>query len=173
MKRNKEVLKEFFETGDKPTQSQYADLIDSLAHVDELVNVNTASLRGNGKPFTVEVEDWVKDHFGKMLFYEDSIGSELYYYDYGSSSWSLTNNIYSVNGRAGNVVIDGSNLYITNPKNKEKETLDKYLDYLFSKRVDNIDIEDGYLKLTTDTNPRKIVAQISLKALKLALERIV
>ncbi|XRE43162.1 hypothetical protein ACIVBQ_001366 [Tenacibaculum discolor] len=29
MKQNKETLKEFFETGDKPTQQQYADLIDS------------------------------------------------------------------------------------------------------------------------------------------------
>ncbi|WP_299105563.1 hypothetical protein [uncultured Tenacibaculum sp.] len=29
MKQNKEILKQFFETGDKPTQQQYADLIDS------------------------------------------------------------------------------------------------------------------------------------------------
>lgn len=29
MKQNKETLKKFFETGDKPTQQQYADLIDS------------------------------------------------------------------------------------------------------------------------------------------------
>ncbi|RSC95043.1 hypothetical protein [Tenacibaculum singaporense] len=29
MKQNKETLKQFFETGDKPTQQQYADLIDS------------------------------------------------------------------------------------------------------------------------------------------------
>jgi len=30
MKQNKETLKEYFETGDKPTQQQFADLIDSL-----------------------------------------------------------------------------------------------------------------------------------------------
>ncbi|WP_417784923.1 hypothetical protein [Tenacibaculum sp.] len=30
MKQNKETLKQFFETGDKPTQQQYADLIDSF-----------------------------------------------------------------------------------------------------------------------------------------------
>ncbi|CAL2102322.1 protein of unknown function [Tenacibaculum sp. 190130A14a] len=29
MKKSKEELKQFFETGDKPTQQQYADLIDS------------------------------------------------------------------------------------------------------------------------------------------------
>lgn len=29
MKQNKETLKEYFETGDKPTQEQYSDLIDS------------------------------------------------------------------------------------------------------------------------------------------------
>ncbi|SEC37392.1 hypothetical protein SAMN04489761_2812 [Tenacibaculum sp. MAR_2009_124] len=29
MKQNKEILKQFFETGDKPTQQQYTDLIDS------------------------------------------------------------------------------------------------------------------------------------------------
>jgi microcystin-dependent protein len=31
MKQNIETLKEYFETGDKPTQQNYADLIDSLA----------------------------------------------------------------------------------------------------------------------------------------------
>ncbi|WP_075340568.1 hypothetical protein [Tenacibaculum agarivorans] len=30
MKKSKEILKEYFETGDKPTQQQYADLIDSF-----------------------------------------------------------------------------------------------------------------------------------------------
>ena len=29
MKQNKETLKKHFETGDKPTQQQYSDLIDS------------------------------------------------------------------------------------------------------------------------------------------------
>ena len=31
MKQNIETLKTYFETGDKPTQEQYANLIDSLA----------------------------------------------------------------------------------------------------------------------------------------------
>lgn len=35
MKRTKEVLKEFFETGDKPTQGQYADLIDSYVDAQQ------------------------------------------------------------------------------------------------------------------------------------------
>ncbi|WP_273694122.1 tail fiber protein [Tenacibaculum sp.] len=30
MKQNKETLKQFFETGDKPTQQQYSDLIDTM-----------------------------------------------------------------------------------------------------------------------------------------------
>ncbi len=30
--KTKEILKSYFETGDKPTESQFADLIDSLAH---------------------------------------------------------------------------------------------------------------------------------------------
>ncbi len=35
MKRTKETLKSYFETGDQPTQSQYEDVIDSLYHKDE------------------------------------------------------------------------------------------------------------------------------------------
>ncbi len=35
MKRTKEVLKTYFETGDQPTQNQYEDLIDSLRHEDD------------------------------------------------------------------------------------------------------------------------------------------
>ncbi len=36
MKQNKEILKQFFETGDKPTQQQYADLIDSYVDAKQL-----------------------------------------------------------------------------------------------------------------------------------------
>ncbi|MHC9089198.1 hypothetical protein ACXIHB_10840 [Tenacibaculum sp. IMCC1] len=56
MKQNKETLKQFFETGDKPTQQQYADLIDSYIDakqpegeanrrfvIDETGEVNVAS----------------------------------------------------------------------------------------------------------------------------------
>ncbi len=34
--QNRTTLKSYFETGDKPTQSQFADLIDSMALVDEV-----------------------------------------------------------------------------------------------------------------------------------------
>ncbi|MFD2562811.1 hypothetical protein [Aquimarina rubra] len=39
--------------------------------------------------------------------------------------------------------------------------------------IENIDIVNGYLQLTTDTSPRKVVAQISLKSLKTALDQVV
>ncbi|WGH74586.1 hypothetical protein P8625_10845 [Tenacibaculum tangerinum] len=35
MKQNKETLKQFFETGDKPTQQQYGDLIDSYVDAQQ------------------------------------------------------------------------------------------------------------------------------------------
>ncbi|MBW1295344.1 hypothetical protein [Aquimarina litoralis] len=39
--------------------------------------------------------------------------------------------------------------------------------------IENIDIVNGNLQLTTATNPRKIVAQISLKSLKIALDNVI
>ena len=36
---SKTVLKTYFETGDIPTQSQFEDLIDSLTHVDDSIDV--------------------------------------------------------------------------------------------------------------------------------------
>lgn len=36
MKKSKKILKSYFETGDKPTQQQFEDLIDSLVHQDEV-----------------------------------------------------------------------------------------------------------------------------------------
>lgn len=45
MKRTKTILKSFFEKGDKPTEDQYEDLIDSLRHVDDnLSAVNVENL---------------------------------------------------------------------------------------------------------------------------------
>ncbi|CAM1361951.1 type 2 periplasmic-binding domain-containing protein [Tenacibaculum xiamenense] len=57
MKQSKETLKQFFETGDKPTQQQYADLIDSYIdtqqpvgddnrtfHIDKSGNVSLKTL---------------------------------------------------------------------------------------------------------------------------------
>jgi len=54
--KTKTVLKEFFQTGDKPTQEQFHDLIDSLQHVSEessgtvnttTVNATTSVTTGN------------------------------------------------------------------------------------------------------------------------------
>jgi hypothetical protein len=41
---NRIQLKSYFETGDKPTQAQFAELIDSLALVTELSSANLATL---------------------------------------------------------------------------------------------------------------------------------
>lgn len=38
-----------------------------------------------------------------------------------------------------------------------------------SRMIENVDIVDGYLKLTTDNNPRTVVAQISVEAIKRAI----
>lgn len=38
------------------------------------------------------------------------------------------------------------------------------------RHIENIDINDGYLQLTTDDSPRQLVAQISLQAIKNALD---
>lgn len=57
--QTKEILKSYFETGDKPTQAQFADLIDSCFNLPELVkrtatvtnianNDSTASLTISG-----------------------------------------------------------------------------------------------------------------------------
>lgn len=43
MKQTLDTLKSYFETGDKPTQTQYEDLLDSLVHVNQVpVPVHTA-----------------------------------------------------------------------------------------------------------------------------------
>lgn len=43
--KSKEILKSYFETGDKPTESQFRDLIDSLAHVSNTSSVNSNVIR--------------------------------------------------------------------------------------------------------------------------------
>lgn len=40
MKQPKEILKTYFETGDKPTEQQFSDLIDSYHHVDNGVIIS-------------------------------------------------------------------------------------------------------------------------------------
>ncbi|KAB8152079.1 hypothetical protein EZY14_015205 [Kordia sp. TARA_039_SRF] len=48
MKQSLETLKSYFETGDKPTQGQYENLLDSLVHVNLVpVPVHTAEASSN------------------------------------------------------------------------------------------------------------------------------
>ena len=44
--QTKEVLKSYFETGDKPDQYQYAFLIDALRHVEDKIPLADISLEG-------------------------------------------------------------------------------------------------------------------------------
>ncbi|MFT7900012.1 hypothetical protein VBY74_08500 [Tenacibaculum ascidiaceicola] len=74
MKQNKETLKQFFETGDKPTQQQYADLIDS--YVDSKQEVGEANRR------------FVIDETGEV-----SVASEQQVPEYSLSPISGTNTV--------------------------------------------------------------------------------
>jgi len=47
-KRSILVLKSFFETGDKPTQAEFKDLIDSFIHIDDGVAIANIVTNGNG-----------------------------------------------------------------------------------------------------------------------------
>ncbi|MBC8756937.1 hypothetical protein H2O64_19855 [Kordia sp. YSTF-M3] len=63
MKQTLETLKSYFETGDKPTQAEYEDLLDSLVHKDNITDANTvfidvlhgddatAGIENRNKPF--------------------------------------------------------------------------------------------------------------------------
>lgn len=54
MKRNKSTLKSYFETGDKPSQSQYENLIDSLRHVDDKIPLSDLQEEAATKSWTSE-----------------------------------------------------------------------------------------------------------------------
>lgn len=43
MKQSKEILKSYFETGDKPTEGQFSALIDSYHHIDSGVIVTNVT----------------------------------------------------------------------------------------------------------------------------------
>ena len=45
----------------------------------------------------------------------------------------------------------------------------KKVEKMESRMIENVDIVDGYLKLTTDDDPRAVVAQISVEAIKRAI----
>ncbi|WP_298544750.1 hypothetical protein [uncultured Aquimarina sp.] len=53
------------------------------------------------------------------------------------------------------------------------DTMDDEMESIKNRLIENIDIVNGYLQLSTDANPRKIVAQVSLKMLKTALDKVV
>lgn len=53
MKKSKSVLKSYFETGDKPTESQFSDLIDSLVHQDEENRIYITGTNTNDKGDTI------------------------------------------------------------------------------------------------------------------------
>ncbi|MCK8520222.1 hypothetical protein M0D21_01515 [Aquimarina sp. D1M17] len=48
MKQPKETLKSYFETGDKPTEQEFCDLIDSYHHQDSGAVVTNVSVNDNG-----------------------------------------------------------------------------------------------------------------------------
>lgn len=48
MKQPKEILKTYFETGDKPTEQQFCDLIDSYHHQDNGLVVTSISSNDDG-----------------------------------------------------------------------------------------------------------------------------
>jgi hypothetical protein len=50
------------------------------------------------------------------------------------------------------------------------EELIEKVEKIETRMIENVDIENGYLKLTTDTNPRQVVAQISVEAIKQAMQ---
>lgn len=49
---------------------------------------------------------------------------------------------------------------------EEQQKMASSIQKMQTRMIENVDIENGYLKLTTDSNPRQIVAQISVEALK-------
>lgn len=53
MKKSKSVLKSYFNTGDKPTESQFSDLIDSLVHQDEANRIYITGTSTNDKGDTI------------------------------------------------------------------------------------------------------------------------
>lgn len=54
--------------------------------------------------------------------------------------------------------------------NEVDQELEEKVEKMESRMIENVDIENGYLKLTTDEDPRQVVAQISVEAIKRAME---
>lgn len=53
MKKSKKVLKSYFESGDKPTQVQFEDLIDSLVHQDDETKIYITKIETNDDGDTI------------------------------------------------------------------------------------------------------------------------
>lgn len=53
MKKSKEVLKSYFQAGDKPTQVQFEDLIDSLVHQDDETKIYISKVEINDRGDTL------------------------------------------------------------------------------------------------------------------------
>ncbi len=49
MKQPKDILKTYFETGDKPTEQEFCDLIDSYHHQDSGIIVTNVGANANGE----------------------------------------------------------------------------------------------------------------------------
>ncbi|AXT52655.1 hypothetical protein D1818_18110 [Aquimarina sp. BL5] len=53
------------------------------------------------------------------------------------------------------------------------DTMNDEVESIKNRVIENIDVVNGYLQLSTDANSRKIVAQVSLKTLKAALDKVI
>ncbi|WP_299883606.1 hypothetical protein [uncultured Lacinutrix sp.] len=198
MKQNIETLKSYFETGDKPKQQEYEDLIDSLVHVDQSAkikyfnlfemfegNISTYTYSGTQKNFELDTNEIGLFYARVQNNDQDQYdGTEIYLFNKGKGKWGGGND-------ATQITLDDFSLvyksqYATdlalgfrdeNLGLFEHNTVSDFLISLNSRIpnrvIENIDIVNGYLQLTTDSNPREIVAQISIQALKTALDQVV
>ncbi len=124
MIQTKTVLKEYFETGDKPTQQQYWSLIDSLRHVndkiplddlqedvlsqiefqshlDDAVFNGNLAIQGNDLNFLGGTTDWKMYTEGDNLHIrETAIGDRVTFYDGGLTKFHLNNSVAEFNSNA-------------------------------------------------------------------------
>ncbi|KAB8153431.1 hypothetical protein EZY14_009365 [Kordia sp. TARA_039_SRF] len=77
MVKNRETLKEYFSTGKKPTQGQFADLIDSMQHVQDEQIVKFGQFKifkhPNNNEATLQPSDRVQGWFDSETFFESAI----------------------------------------------------------------------------------------------------
>jgi len=194
MKQNIETLKSYFETGDKPTELQYEDLIDSLIHVDKSAKIKYFNLyemfendisiytySGTQKQFLLDTNEiglfYTKVQNNDQDQYD---GWEIYLFNKGKGIWGGGNGATPVS--LDDFTLIYKSQYATDVSlgfrdedlglfehNKVSDFLIALNSKIPTRTIENIDIVNGYLQLTTDTNPRQIVAQISIQALKNAL----